>query len=101
MAASGNAGAVATKSVLVPVANGSEEIETVGIVDTLRRAGASVTVASVEGDLQVTCSRGVRLVADRYLRECVADTFDAVALPGTAPLVSPEFSENFFCCILQ
>jgi len=32
-----------TKRVLVPVANGSEEIEAVSIIDTLRRAGAEVT----------------------------------------------------------
>ncbi len=31
------------KRVLVPVANGSEEIEAVSIIDTLRRAGADVT----------------------------------------------------------
>jgi len=32
-----------TKRVLVPIANGSEEIEAVSIIDTLRRAGAEVT----------------------------------------------------------
>jgi len=31
------------KRVLVPIANGSEEIEAVCIIDTLRRAGADVT----------------------------------------------------------
>lgn len=33
------------KKVLVPIANGSEEIESVCIIDTLRRAGADVTGA--------------------------------------------------------
>ena len=42
-----------SKTVLVPIANGSEEIEAVTIIDTLRRAGAEVTVASVEDSLQV------------------------------------------------
>ena len=47
---------------LVPVADGSEEIEAVSIVDTLVRAGAAVTMASVEPrTLQVTCSRGCSL----------------------------------------
>jgi 4-methyl-5(b-hydroxyethyl)-thiazole monophosphate biosynthesis len=36
------------KTVLVPVSNGCEEIETVSIVDVLRRAGATVTLASIE-----------------------------------------------------
>lgn len=41
------------KHVLVPVADGSEEIESVTIIDTLVRAGAVVTVASVGDDIEV------------------------------------------------
>ncbi len=52
-----------SKKVLVPIADGCEEIETACIVDVLRRAEADVTVASV-GELQVTASRGMKLVAD-------------------------------------
>ena len=42
------------KSVLVPIGNGSEEIESVTIINTLVRSGAVVTVASVEESLQVS-----------------------------------------------
>ena len=38
---------------MVPIANGSEEMELVIIVDVLRRAAVNVVVASVESDLQV------------------------------------------------
>ena len=73
-----------TKTVLVPIADGSEEVEAVCIIDTLRRAGAEVTVASV-GSLQVTASRGVKLVADALIADCVCQTYDCIALPGGMP----------------
>lgn len=70
-----------SKKVIVPVANGSEEAETVIIVDVLRRSGAEVVLASVEESLEVTCSRNVKLVADAFLSDCVSGDYDAVALP--------------------
>lgn len=72
------------KQVLVPIANGCEEIETVGIIDILRRAGADVTVASVN-QLHVTASRGVKLSADKLIDECANQTFDLIAIPGGIP----------------
>ncbi len=36
-----------SKTVLIPIANGSEEIEVVTMIDVLRRADIEVTVASV------------------------------------------------------
>ncbi len=72
------------KKVLVPIADGSEEIEAVCIIDTLRRAGAEVTVASV-GKLQVTASRGVKIVADARIADCTGQTYDCIVLPGGMP----------------
>ena len=73
-----------SKNVLVPIADGTEEIEAVCIIDVLRRAGAQVTVASVD-QLQITASRGVKLVADKRITECLDFTFDLIALPGGMP----------------
>lgn len=73
------------KNVLVPVANGSEEIESVSIIDTLVRGGAKVTVASVESTLMVRCSRGVKLEADVFISSCVDQKWDLIALPGGMP----------------
>jgi len=87
--ASSPSAAATQKTVLVPIADGTEEMEAVVIVDVLRRAGAQVTVASVEegGRLAVTCSRGVVLVADAPLSAALAarPAFDLVALPGGMP----------------
>ncbi len=70
---------------LVPIADGSEEIEAVGIIDVLRRAGVEVTVASVEERVQVTASRRTGLVADCLLADCADRMFDLIALPGGMP----------------
>lgn len=67
---------------LVTVANGVEDIETVTIVDVLRRAGIDVVVASLEASLTVTCARGCKLIADRAFAEVAAQDFDLIACPG-------------------
>ncbi len=72
------------KTVLVPIADGTEEIEAVTIIDVLRRAGAHVTVASV-GDLRVTASRGVTITGDCRLEDCLEEAFDMIVLPGGIP----------------
>ena len=59
------------KNVLVPVADGTEELEAVAIIDVLRRAGATVTVASVSGNRQIAASCGVVIVDDALIEECL------------------------------
>ena len=51
-------------TVLIPLAEGFEEIEAVTLIDVLRRAEIDVVTASLTEDLNITASRGVRLVAD-------------------------------------
>ena len=75
----------APKRVLVPIADGSEEIETSCITDTLVRAGAEVTVASVEATTTCTMSRGLKIVADALVTDVSGDDWDLVALPGGMP----------------
>ncbi|CAK9159028.1 unnamed protein product [Ilex paraguariensis] len=73
------------KKVLVPIGFGTEEMEAVILVDVLRRAGAEVTLASVEPELEIEASGGTRLVADTSISTCSDDIFDLVALPGGMP----------------
>ncbi|KAL5790671.1 hypothetical protein ACOSQ2_005559 [Xanthoceras sorbifolium] len=73
------------KKVLVPVGFGTEEMEAVVIIDVLRRAGADVTVASVEPQLEIEASGGTRLVADTSISTCCNQVFDLIALPGGMP----------------
>ncbi|KAL7103708.1 hypothetical protein ACP275_08G196300 [Erythranthe tilingii] len=77
--------ASAAKKVLVPVANGTEPLEAVITVDVLRRAGADVTVASVEKELTVGACHGVKIVADALISDCADVAFDLISLPGGMP----------------
>jgi len=71
--------------VLVPIAEGNEEIEAVTVIDLLRRAEIEVVVAGQgEGEV-ITLSRGVRIVPDTSLAAVAEDTFDMVVIPGGAP----------------
>lgn len=72
------------KKVLVPVAQGIEEMETITIVDILRRGGARVTMGSVD-DMDIHAARGVHFLADKLLQDCMEETFDLIALPGGLP----------------
>jgi protein deglycase len=71
-----------TPTALVPVAHGSESLETVTLVNVLRRAEVEVTVASIEADLIVSGTRGVRIGADKRLLELLEHKYDLIALPG-------------------
>ena len=80
-----NAGSSAMKRVVVPLAHGFEEIETVTVVDILRRAGISVTVAGVETGSPpgaIEGRTGIRLVPDLSIDEVKASDFDMIVLPG-------------------
>lgn len=68
-------------NVLVPLANGCEELEAVTVIDLLRRAGINVTVAGLEAGI-VTASRGVLLQPDTTLDEALDNEYDMVVLPG-------------------
>ena len=71
--------------VLVPIANGSESLETVAIVNVLRRAGVAVTLASVEPTLTVSGTRELKLTADAFFKDVAARDWDAIVLPGGLP----------------
>ena len=68
-------------TVLVPIANGTEEMEAVTIIDMLRRAGLRVVVAG-DGDM-ITCSRGVRIIPDLSIDDISDDDdYDAIVIAG-------------------
>ncbi|MEE8055263.1 MAG: DJ-1 family glyoxalase III [Gammaproteobacteria bacterium] len=71
-------------TVLVPLADGCEELEAVTIVDILRRAGIDVVTAGLDDQL-VRASHGVRIMPDTNLDEALTRDYDMVVLPGGLP----------------
>jgi len=71
-------------SVLVPLAQGCEELEAITVVDLLRRAGIEVTTAGLD-EQAVQASRGTVLVPDANLDEALKQDYDMVVLPGGLP----------------
>ncbi len=71
-------------TVLIPLAQGCEELETVTLIDLLRRANIHVTTASLD-DKPVTCARGTVILADTTLAKILLQDFDLLVLPGGLP----------------
>ncbi len=74
------------KHVLVPLAEGFEEIESVAVIDILRRAGITVTTAAVGvASLEVTGAHALIIRADTAIEDCSGQHFDMIVLPGGMP----------------
>jgi 4-methyl-5(b-hydroxyethyl)-thiazole monophosphate biosynthesis len=71
-------------NVLVPLAQGCEELEAITIIDLLRRADINVVTASLTDD-PVKCSRQTVIIADTTLDQVMQDDFDLLVLPGGLP----------------
>lgn len=69
-------------NVLVPIAHGSESLETVTLVNVLRRGELQVTLASIEDDRRVRGTREIALLADALFWDVATRDFDAIVLPG-------------------
>jgi 4-methyl-5(b-hydroxyethyl)-thiazole monophosphate biosynthesis len=72
------------KRVLIPLADGFEEIEALTTADILKRAGLQVVLAGVPGTM-IKGRSGVKVVADKRIDEVSAKDFDCLVLPGGNP----------------
>ena len=70
--------------VLVPMAQGCEELEAVTITDILVRAGFEVITAGLD-EQPVTASRGLRILPSTSIDKIMNEIFDLIVLPGGLP----------------
>ena len=71
-------------AVLVPLAQGMEELEAVTVIDLLRRAGIEVVTAGLDAG-PVTGSRGTVVIPDTTLDAALERKYDMIVLPGGLP----------------
>ena len=67
---------------LIPIAHGSESLETITVANILRRGGVEVTLASIESALVVQGTRDIRLTADASYTDAGRKDYDMIVLPG-------------------
>ncbi len=72
------------KRVIIPLAEGFEEIEAVTTIDVLRRAGIEVITVGLDTDT-VKGAHNIKIGTDKRLKEVLNYDFDAVVLPGGMP----------------
>jgi 4-methyl-5(b-hydroxyethyl)-thiazole monophosphate biosynthesis len=70
--------------ILVPLAEGFEEIEAINVIDILRRADVEVVTAGLKDGL-VEGAHKVRVMPDTSLDKIDFKEFDGLVLPGGAP----------------
>jgi 4-methyl-5(b-hydroxyethyl)-thiazole monophosphate biosynthesis len=82
------------KRVLVPLADGFEDIEAVAVVDILRRGGVEVVTAALASQPSACSAHGIRMATDALLEDVLDSRWDAIILPGggqgTANLMACE-----------
>ncbi|MCW1360601.1 DJ-1 family glyoxalase III [Campylobacter sp. CCS1377] len=76
-----------SKKILIPLAQGFEEAEFIGIADVLKRAGEmdknlEVIIAALNQELLVKGANGIVIKADCSLEAIEAKELDAIALAG-------------------
>ncbi|MHB9118867.1 MAG: DJ-1 family glyoxalase III [Burkholderiales bacterium] len=86
--------------VLVPLAQGCEELEAVTVIDLLRRAGIDVVAAGLDSQA-VRASRGVMLVPDCSLDDALRQDYDMLVLPGGMPGMSHLKSDPRILALLK
>ena len=70
--------------VLVPLAQGCEELEAITITDLLVRAGIKVTTCGLD-ERPVKASRGTTIIPDTCIDQVLNESFDLIVLPGGLP----------------
>ncbi|MCR4781637.1 MAG: DJ-1/PfpI family protein [Lachnospiraceae bacterium] len=70
------------KRVVVCAADGSEEVETLTVVDLLRRAEIEVDLISAQNRGKIKSSHGIEITTDKNIRDVDFKSYDGIVIPG-------------------
>jgi len=73
------------KNVLIFLADGCEEVESLTIVDVLRRGGVNVEMVSITDKLEIVGAHGIKFMAELKLSELDIKNADYLLFPGGMP----------------
>ncbi|TKI69498.1 DJ-1/PfpI family protein [Sulfurimonas crateris] len=68
--------------VLVPLAEGFEEIEAINIIDVLRRGDIEVLIASLNAKREVKGAHNITVMAEMSINDVDVSSLDMIVLPG-------------------
>lgn len=71
--------------VCIFLANGTEEVEALTVVDIVRRAGIDIDMVSINETVEITSSHNIRICADKIFTEVDFNDYDMIVLPGGIP----------------
>ena len=83
------------------MADGSEEVECLAVVDVARRAGIEVQTVSVTGRPEITSSHGVRIAADVLFEDAEFESSDILYLPGGMPGTENLYAHQGLCELVR
>eukprot|EP00915_Cephaloidophora_sp_WS-2016_P005416 GHVH01007175.1.p1 GENE.GHVH01007175.1~~GHVH01007175.1.p1 ORF type:complete len:223 (+),score=30.13 GHVH01007175.1:63-731(+) len=75
---------MSTKACII-MAQGSEELESISVINVLKRGGVEVIIAAVGTSELITCSQGTVIKASGLISNFVNEKFDVIIIPGGMP----------------
>lgn len=86
--------------VLVPLAEGFEDLEAFTVINILRRAGIQVETAGLIGNIVIS-KAGIRMFTDSRIIDIEKLTYDGIILPGGSPGYENLMSSERLCHIVR
>lgn len=83
--------------VAIMLADGTEEIEALTVVDILRRAGITIDTISIMERDYIVSSHNIKITCDLAFEQADKNSYDAIVLPGGMPGTNHLMAHDGVC----